>query len=64
MANRKYSDELKHRAVRLALEQKPRPIAQVARDLGVEGAGGGDVWDSGSEKVTDHGRHGTDFPGC
>ena len=36
MANRRYSDELKERAVRLALEQKPRPIAQVARDLGVE----------------------------
>ena len=36
MANRKYADELKERAVRLALEQKPRPIAQVARDLGVE----------------------------
>jgi transposase len=35
MANRKYSDELKERAVRLALEQRPRPLARVARDLGV-----------------------------
>ncbi|MCW2929014.1 MAG: uncharacterized protein JWM86_2982 [Thermoleophilia bacterium] len=35
MANRKYSDELKERAVRLAIEQRPRPLAQVARDLGV-----------------------------
>jgi transposase len=36
MANRKYSDELKERAVRLAIEQRPRPLSQVARDLGVE----------------------------
>lgn len=35
MANRKYSDELKERAVHLAIEQRPRPLAQAARDLGV-----------------------------
>lgn len=32
---RKYPPELKERAVRMAIEQRPRPLAQVARDLGV-----------------------------
>jgi transposase len=34
-ARRKYSDELRDRAVRLAFESG-RPIAQVARDLGIQ----------------------------
>lgn len=37
-AKRKYSDELKVRAVRLRLEQMDRPLTHVARDLGVHPA--------------------------
>ena len=34
-ASRKYPDELRERAVRLYFESGGRPIAQVARDLGI-----------------------------
>jgi len=34
-ASRKYPDELRERAVRLYFESGARPIAQVARDLGI-----------------------------
>src|SRR4051794_3047554 len=37
-APRKYSDELKERAVRLRLEQMDRPLTHVAKDLGVHPA--------------------------
>lgn len=37
-APRKYSDELKVRAVRLRLEQMDRPLTHVAKDLGVHPA--------------------------
>ena len=35
MPNRKYSDELKERAVRLRLKQMDRSVAAVADDLGI-----------------------------
>lgn len=33
---RKYSDELRERAVRLRLEQMDRPLTHIARELGIE----------------------------